>query len=281
MNKDKILIIGASGTVGSEVVNLLRNNGHDVLESTSRSVTKEHQIQLDLVTGEGVKKAFDLSDRVFLISPPGYADQYAILSPLIQEAKRQGLKKVVLMTAMGANADESSPFRRAELELENSGLQYNIVRPNWFLQNFNTFWLKEINEQRKILLPTGDAKVSFIDARDISEVVAKLIVDDNYSNKAFDLTGKEALDHQQVAKVISSEINEDIIYEDIDPSLLREMLLNAHLPKDYVDFLLTILGFLKEGYNERVTQEVKNILGREPRDISDYVKDYKEVWNAN
>lgn len=281
MNKDKILIIGASGTVGSEVVKLLRNNGHDVLESTSRSVTKEHQIQLDLVTGEGVKKAFDLSDRVFLISPPGYADQYAILSPLIQEAKRQGLKKVVLMTAMGANADESSPFRRAELELENSGLQYNIVRPNWFLQNFNTFWLKEINEQRKILLPTGDAKVSFIDARDISEVVAKLIVDDNYSNKAFDLTGKEALDHQQVAKVISSEINEDIIYEDIDPSLLREMLLNAHLPKDYVDFLLTILGFLKEGYNERVTQEVKNILGREPRDISDYVKDYKEVWNAN
>lgn len=281
MNKDKILIIGASGTVGSEVVNLLRNNGHDVLESTSRSVTKENQIQLDLVTGEGVKKAFDLSDRVFLISPPGYADQYAILSPLIQEAKRQGLKKVVLMTAMGANADESSPFRRTELELENSGLQYNIVRPNWFLQNFNTFWLKEINEQRKILLPTGDAKVSFIDARDISEVVAKLIVDDNYSNKAFDLTGKEALDHHQVAKVISSEINEDIIYEDIDPSLLRERLLNAHLPKDYVDFLLTILGFLKEGYNERVTQDVKNILGREPRDISDYVKDYKEVWNAN
>src|SRR6185503_14578197 len=103
------------------------------------------------------------------------ADQYKVLSPLIQEAKRQGLEKVVLMTAMGANAVETAPFRRAEIELEKSGLTYNIVRPNWFFQNFNTFWIQGILNYGKILVPGGNAKTSFIDARDISAVVAKLL----------------------------------------------------------------------------------------------------------
>jgi uncharacterized protein YbjT (DUF2867 family) len=281
LNTDKILVIGASGTVGSEIVNQLKQNGHEVLSATSREPSKPGQVQLNLATGEGVKAAFSQADRVFLISPPGYADHYAILSPLIQEAKRQGLKKVVLMTAMGANADENSPFRRAEVELENSGLQYNIVRPNWFLQNFNTFWIQGINEQRKVLLPAGDAKVSFIDSRDISAVVAKLLVDDTFNNQDFDITGPEAIDHSEVAAAISNQIGEKVSYQDIPPADLKAGLLTAGLPEDYVDFLLLIFGFLKEGYNAGTTENVKKILGREPRGVDTYAADYKEAWNAN
>lgn len=281
MNTDKILVIGASGTVGSEVVNQLKQNGHEVLSATSRAPSRPDQVQLNLATGEGVKVAFAQADRVFLISPPGYADHYAILSPLIQEAKRQGLKKVVLMTAMGANADENSPFRRAEVELEKSGLQYNIVRPNWFLQNFNTFWVQGINEQRKILLPAGEAKVSFIDSRDISAVIAKLLVDDIFNNQDFDITGPEAIDHSQVAAAISTHIGEEVTYQDIPPADLKAGLLAAGLPEDYVDFLLLIFGFLKEGYNAGTTENVKEILGRDPRGVDTYAADYKEAWNAN
>src|SRR4051812_40754751 len=98
MKSQRILVIGATGTVGSELSRLLKAEGHEVRETTSKAggATPDRSY-LNLLTGEGVRDAFADVDRAFLLSPAGYADQHAILSPLIQEAKRRGLKKVVLM----------------------------------------------------------------------------------------------------------------------------------------------------------------------------------------
>lgn len=280
MKKDLILVIGASGTVGSELVSQLKTNGYSIRATTSKAVSSSDSdtVHVNLATGDGITAAFEDVDKAFLMSPPGYADQYALVSPLIQEAKRRGLKKVVLMTAMGANASDSTPFRRAELDLEKSGLNYNIIRPNWFLQNFNTFWLQSINEHSKILLPAGKAKASFIDARDIASVAAKLLTTNNFDGKDFDLTGPEAVDHDQVAGEISKASGRKITYQEISPDELRQSLLKAGAPKDYTEFLLLIMGYLKEGYNARLTSNVKEITGHAPKSLSDYVKDYKNYW---
>lgn len=282
MKQELVLVVGASGTVGSEIVRILKSQGVRVRTTTSKPVpagSPSEQVHINLATGEGIKDAFAGVDRSFFLSPPGYADQYALLSPLVQESKRQGLKKVVLMTAMGANAVETSPFRRVELELEKSGLNYNIIRPNWFLQNFNTFWIQAIREQKKILLPAGSAKVSFIDARDIAAVAAKLLLSDNeLSNQAFDLTGPEAVDHDQVAASLSEVTGQKIVYQEIKPEELKVGLLGAGLPADYTDFLLMILGFLKQGYNAGLTANVKMILGRDPIGLKKYAHDYKQNW---
>lgn len=278
MNNQTILIIGASGIVGSEVVRILKSEGHTVRTATSKVTTHPDSVQINLATGEGIRHAFEGVDKAFLLSPPGYADQHKMLSPLIQEAKRRGLKKVVLMTAMGANADEKSPFRRAEVELEKSGLDYNIVRPNWFMQNFATFWVGSILEQGKILLPAGTAKTSFIDAKDISAVVAKLLTTDQFPKQAFDITGPEAIDHAEVAKHLSAATGNEITYEDIAPEVLKSGLLKAGLPADYVDFLILIFGYLKAGYSSAVTGEVRKIIGREPRAFETYAKEAKASW---
>ena len=281
MSKSKILVIGSSGMVGSSLVNILRNAGHSVRETTSRkdnTADGKDRVFLNLVTGENLHAAFDGIERAFLLSPPGFADQYSMLSPLIQEAKRRGLKKVVLMTAMGANAVETAPFRRAELELESSGLNYNIIRPNWFLQNFNTFWVHGIKQDNLIALPAGQAKVSFIDARDISEVAAKLLTSDKWNNKDFDLTGPVAVDHKEVGEAIGKTIGRPIAYKDIAPEVLKSGLVGAGLPVDYVDFMIMIFGFLKEGYNARTTAAVKEIIGRDPLSLADYVKANKAAW---
>ncbi|MBY0452974.1 MAG: NmrA family NAD(P)-binding protein, partial [Bdellovibrionaceae bacterium] len=263
---------------GSEVVKLLKAEGHQVRGTTSKNSTGADTVHLNLVTGEGVQAAFEGVEKAFLLAPPGYADQYKLLSPLIQEAKRRGLKKVVLMTAMGANAVETAPFRRVEIELEKSGLNYNIVRPNWFLQNFNTFWVQGIQQQGKILLPAGKAKTSFIDAHDISAVVAKLLTTDQFNNKDFDITGPQALDHDEVAKEISEVAGKKIVYQETQPEDLRKGLLAAGLPEDYSAFLVMIMGFLREGYNSKITPYVKEILGREPRTIKDYTKENRQAW---
>jgi uncharacterized protein YbjT (DUF2867 family) len=163
-----ILVIGASGNVGSELAHLLGAAGHVVRRATSRAPTAPDQVQLNAATGQGLAAAFAGADAAFLLAPPGHADQYAVLKPLIDAAVAARIGKVVLMSAMGANADETSPLRKAERHLETSGLAWNVIRPNWFMQNFHTFWLHGIQTQGSIALPVGQAKGSFIDTRDIA-----------------------------------------------------------------------------------------------------------------
>lgn len=281
--KQSFLIIGGSGAVGSAIVRQLLSQGHRVRITTSKkpataSADGIQRVHADFVTGEGVAEAFDDIDRAFLMSPGGYADQYAILSRLIKEAKSHGLKKVVLMTAMGANAYETSPFRRAEKELETSGLAYNIIRPNWFMQNFNSFWIHGIKEQGKILLPAGDAKTSFIDTRDISDVATKLLIDDKLANRDFDLTGPQSLTHDEVADEITKGTGKRVSYQEIPPDVLKSGLVGAGLPVDYVDFLVMIFGALKAGANSAVNDNVRTIVGRAPRGFSSYVRDFKAAF---
>lgn len=280
----KFLVIGGSGTVGSEIVRLLQDQGHAVRATTHRreAAGKRDGVErvfLDVGTGEGIGEAFAGVDRAFVLAPPGYADHQKILSPLVAEATRRGLDKVVLMSAMGANAADT-PFRRVEVELERSGLPYNIIRPNWFMQNFNTFWLAGIRDEGKIRLPAGTAKTSFIDARDIAAVAVRLLTTDDHDNRDYDLTGPAAITHEEVARVLGKTVGREVAYEDIDPAVLRKGLLEAKLPADYVEFLLVILGFLAQGYAERTTTAVRDLLGRDPIAFERYARDNRGAWAA-
>lgn len=275
----RTLVIGANGTVGSELVRLLRAAGHSVVKATSRPVTDPAvEVHLNLVTGAGLDTALNDVSKVFMLSPPGHTNQDELLNPVVDAAKAQGVQKVVLMTAMGANADENAPLRKAEVHLENSGLAYSIIRPNWFMQNFNSFWLQGILEQGKIFLPVGTAKGSFIDARDISAVAARLLSTDDFNQRDFDLTGAVALDHDAVAAILSTATGQTITYQDIPEGDMRGPLLQAGLPPAYVEFLLMILGFFKAGYAERTTDAVQTLLGRPPITLERYAADYRSAW---
>ena len=274
----KVLVVGASGTVGSALVERLRAKGEEVVRATSRPALESDQVHLALPSGEERGRAFEGVDRLFLLSPPGFTQGDVLLNPLVDEAKARGLRKVILMTAMGADADESLPLRKAERHLEASGLAYNILRPNWFMQNFHTFWIQGILSQGKILLPVGRAKGSFIDARDIAAVAAELFTTTRFDGRAFDLTGSQALDHDEVAVILSRESGRTITYEEVSPEAMREGLLHAGLPRDYAEFLLVILGYFKAGYAERITDAVETITGAAPRSFENYAREYRKAW---
>lgn len=273
-----ILIVGASGTVGSELSRLLVDQGETVVKATSRKPSAADQVQVDLVSQAGLKAAFSDADRAFFMSPPGHANQEALLAPLIDEAKARCLKKVVLMTAMGANADENAPLRKAERRLEASGLAFNIIRPNWFMQNFSTYWLHGIQTAGQIFLPVGAGKGSFIDARDIAAVAARLLTTEVFANRDFDLTGPRALDHAEVAAILTRVAGKTIGFTDITPEAMLQGLLGAGMPKDYAEFLVLILGYFRAGYAERTTDAVQQITGQAPRTIDQYAKDYRASW---
>ena len=182
------------------------------------------------------------------------------------------------MSAFGANLNATSPFRKAEIELEKSGINYNIIRPNWFMQNFNSFWIKGILEQSKILLPAGNAHVSFIDSRDISAVASKLLASDDYNNTAFDLTGPEAITHNNVANYNSNVTGKNIKYQEISSADFKTDLLQSGLNEDYSNFLVTIMNYLRSGYSSSITNSVAEILGRKAINFKKYAEDYKKSW---
>jgi len=280
----RYLVVGASGTVGSGIARSLVDSGARVRATTSRRQAAAFRdgiewVHANLATGEGVASAFDGVDRAFILVPPGYADQHAIASPLVAEAARRKLDKVVLMTAMGANAAET-PFLRVERELAASGVAYNIVRPNWFMQNFQTFWVQGINEQGKILLPVGQARASFIDARDIAAVAVRLLTTHDQDGKDFDLTGPQALDHDAVARILSEVSGRKIEYREIEPATLRQGFLAGGVPADYAEFLLVILDYLRQGYAERTTDAVKRLTGRDPISFEQYARENRAAWKV-
>lgn len=278
----KYLVIGASGTVGSTLVDVLKREGHAVRAVTSRKDAAGARdgvewVYLNVATGARLEEAFAGIDGAFFMAPPGHADQHKVLSPLIAEARRRNVGKVVLMTAMGANVADT-PFRRAEIELERSGLRYNIIRPNWFMQNFHTFWLAGIRDEGRIALPVGQGRASFIDARDIAAVAARLITTHDLDGRDFDLTGPVALDHAAVARIVSEATGRAVRFEDTDPAILRKGLLAGGVPADYAEFLLAILDYLKQGHAERTTGAVKELLGREPIRLEQYAREHRAAW---
>lgn len=272
------LIIGSSGTVGTELAKILKSKGQSIVLATSKKELKPGQVHLNLLNHEGLEKAFENVDRLFMLSPPGHTNQHQLLIPIIEMAKKKKVKKVVLMTAMGANAVEEAPFRQVEIHLEKSGLNYNIIRPNWFMQNFNSFWIHGINNDGKIYLPVAKAKGSFIDARDIAAVAAELLLSDKFNNKDFDLTGTDVINHDQVADILSNVTGRKIAYQEIEPATMLKSLLGAGLPNDYANFMLMILDFFKQGYSEHTTDAVEKITGRKPISFKKYAEDYKASW---
>ncbi len=272
------LVVGASGQIGSTLADLLAAQGQTVRRATSRAPVRPGDVSVNLATGDGLAAALAGADQAFLMAPPGFAQQHELLIPAIDAAQAAGLRKVLLLSAMGANADDSIPLRRAERHLEASGLAWNVIRPNWFMQNFHTFWLHGIQTQGQILLPVGDAQGSFIDTRDIAAVAAKLLSSDTFVNSAHDLTGGEALDHTQVAAILSRVAGRPIGFTDISDDAMRQGLLGAGLPADYTEFMLVILGAFRAGHAARVTDAVARITGQSPIRFEQYAQAHRAHW---
>ncbi|NCN10547.1 MAG: NAD(P)H-binding protein [Leptospira sp.] len=280
----KFFIYGGSGLVSSKLIEILLSKGHSVIAGSRNPSEQKQEKNLEWVKVEAYEpkeglNALEKVDAAFLLSPPGYTAQYDILYPLVAKAKELNLKKVVLMTAMGVEfAPPEAPFRKLELALIDSGLHYAILRPNWFMQNFNSFWIEGILKDQNIYFPGGDAVASFIDSRDISATIAEVLTTDRFNNKEFNLTGSEAISHDQVAKLMTDVLGKKINYVDVDPNDFLKSLLSAGLPEDYSNFLLYIAGALREGHASAINENVKKITGKDPILFKNYVKDHKETW---
>jgi uncharacterized protein YbjT (DUF2867 family) len=265
-----ILVLGATGTVGRPLVRTLLAAGHPV-KAGSRSgkpVEGAPGTAFDFADRATWDAAFAGVDRAYVLAPSGTLDVRGTIEPVVRFAAERKVK-VVLQSVIGVDADDDIAYRQVELALEASGTPYVILRPNWFADNFHTYWKAGV-ERGLIALPAALGKSSFIDARDIAASAASALTTDRFDGQAFNLTGPEALSYAQAAEILSLALGRPISYRAIDDEAFVAMLTEAGVAEAYARLLATIFHPVREGWTALVTDAVETLTGYPPRSLRDY-----------
>ncbi len=282
----KLLITGATGNVGAEVVKLLIKNGQPVRAAGTNVAAIAKQFGaaveatvLDFGKPATFAPAFAGVERVFLMRLPAISNVKQTLIPAIDAAQRAGVQQIVFLSLIGADQNRFVPHHQVEQHLLTAGLAYTFLRAGFFMQNLNTTHRREIQEEQAIWVPAGRGKTSFIDVRDIAAVAALALTENDHTNQAYALTGSEALDYEAVATLFSAVLGRPITYR--NPSL-RQFIWRQHrrgVPLALNAVMAGIYTTVRLGWAGRISADTGNLLGRAPITLRQYIEDYSDCWS--
>lgn len=278
----QIMVIGALGNVGSEVVKCLLAQGVSVRAADlfpekvrQRFGNGVESVLFDFAKPETFAPAFKGIQKLFLMRPPQISNIQKYMVPALEATKAAGVKHMVFLSLIGIEQNKVVPHYKVEQWLLASGLDYTFLRCSFFMQNLNTTHRAEIRERDEIYIPVGNAKTSFLDVRDIGAVAALALTQPGHEKKAYDLTGSEALDYYQVAGLFSQVLGRKITYK--NPSALGFFVSQLQHKSNLMFALVTTWLYTntRNGMANVLTGEVLRLLGRKPILMSQYIEDYK------
>lgn len=282
---ETVLVTGATGNVGLEVARGLQAAGARVRAAVLPAQAARRPL------GEGVEHvAFDFLDpstfpralegvgRVFLLRPPQISSPKPF-EPLLEAFEAAGVGQVVFLSLLGAQKNRVVPHRKIEDRIRARGLPYVFLRPSFFMQNLATTHRDDIRELGEILVPAGEGRTSFIDARDIAAVAVRALLE-GHRDVAYDLTGAEALTYGEVAQVFSEVLGRRVVYSRPGPLRFALHMRRRGFPWPFIGVMVGIYGVARLGLAGRVTGEVRRLLGREPIPLRQFVHDYRHTWTG-
>ena len=224
--KENILIIGGTGKTGSRIVKLLQEQNHAVRVG-SRSADRP----FDWNNPGGWDAVLEGMDKAYITFQPDLAVPGALeaIEELVKKAKRAGLKKLVLLSGKGEREAQL-----CEQVVIHSGLDYTIVRANWFNQNFSENFLLEPVLQGFVALPMANMKVPFVDVSDIAEVVVKTLTEEGHNGEIYELTGDKTLTFKEAIAEISEATGRDIKFKGISIQAYIDALRVEGVPEDFL-----------------------------------------------
>jgi uncharacterized protein YbjT (DUF2867 family) len=274
-----VLVTGGTGTVGQFVVEALAN-----YDCTTRPLVRqpddagENAVAFDFTKPETWGAAFDGGDSLLVVRPPQIGRVGRDVNPAIDAAIRCGVEHVVVLSVLGAEKNPLLPHRRIERHVESADCTYTFLRASFFMQNFDEVHREDIREHGELFVPAGDGKTSFVDARDIGAVAAAALVEPGHENVAYDLTGPEALDYDQVAAVFSDVLDREITYPRPGALTFVRRLVGRGEPLPFALVQVAVYTTARLGLAGRVTDDVERVLGREARPLEEYVADYRDAF---
>jgi len=283
-----ILVTGATGHIGSELVRLLSGKGASVRAVTRDPQRAQHLPGVDWVKGDlreagSLASLFRGADRMFLLTSNS-EDMRTLQVNAIRAARAAGVAHVVKGSALGASDHSKSPIGKAHYEVERalqeSGIAWTILRPHVFMQNFLDIAPTIVREGR-IRAASGDGKIPFVDARDIAAVAAIALTAPGHEGKWYVLTGPEALSYGDVARIIGKAVGRPVEYVAESLEEARERLVRAGAPPWMIESTLALAAYQRAGGpTAEISKTIKEVLGRPPRNLTRFVQDYTSVFRG-
>ena len=281
-----ILVTGASGNVGGAVLRELLGSGASVRsmyrssEDAAKAPAGASAVIADFADRATLNRALDGVDRVYLVCSP-IPQLVELEGNMVDACREHGVRHLVLNSALGADTyDKSFPkwHHAVEQHVRASGVPATILRPESFMQNITAFFAATINSQGAFYAATAEAPIGFVDVRDIGAVVAKILTSDGHAGKTYTLTGPELLNYSQVAAKLSEVLGRPVQYVAITQEQVRQSMRDMGMPPWQVDALADLQAFYTDGPGGKVTSDVRDVLGREPIGIDQFLRDFASAF---
>jgi uncharacterized protein YbjT (DUF2867 family) len=280
----RILVTGATGNVGREVIQELRRRGQRIVaavydeKDAARAPEGVETVRFDFGRAETFAPALAGIEKMFFMRPPQISDVERYLHPAIDAAQAAGVKQIAFLSLMGVNP--RVPHYKVEQKILASGIPYTFLRPSFFIQNLETVYRDEIRVRDELFIPAGAAKTSFIDVRDIGVVAGMTLSEPGHENKAYTLTGSEALDYYEVADIFSHTQGRRITYLRPTPAEYAARQQALGVPDEFIQVMRSLYWTVRLGIGKKVTPELAELLGRAPITMKQYAVDFKERFSA-
>ncbi|MCB2107923.1 MAG: SDR family oxidoreductase [Rhodobacteraceae bacterium] len=275
-----ILLTGATGKTGGAAAKELAGKGP--LRAIVRNADKAKALKdmgVELVVGdvgdpESLKKAMTGVEQALLVLPNG-EHQERLEMQFVDVAKASGVKKIVKVSSIEAAPDSKLAMQRLHCKVEDhikaSGLAWTMVKPSFFMANFFAN-AATIKANGTIVMPGGKGKIGMIDNRDIGAVIAHVMTTSGHDSKNYLISGPEALTFSDAAQAFSEVLGKTVVYID-QPVADFEAMLAKFLPAWHAHEVAALFGGIAEGTLDIVTPTVKELLGRDPISLKQFIKD--------
>ncbi|HJW34653.1 MAG TPA: NAD(P)H-binding protein [Holophagaceae bacterium] len=281
-----ILVTGPTGKVGQALLDALQAKGaaFKALARTEASAQALEAKGVAIVRGDLANLAPALKgiDTLFLLSSS--ADPYASEAAAVAAAKAAGVKKVVKLSAIGAQADATNPFLRghARIErlLEESGMAWTSVRPSFFMQNWVTYNAASIKAGQPVYANAGQAKLGWVDVRDIADVATAALMEAGHEGRIYEVTGPEALSYAEVTSRFGKLVGRGASYVPVPDEAAYQAMLAMGMPADYTWALVTLNQLVRRGLADLTTQTVQLVAGHAPRSIDAFLTEHRATFQA-
>ena len=286
-----ILITGATGTNGIEIVKLLSRSGvpcRALVRNRQRAAALSDLPEVEIVEGdlarcESLAPALQGIDKALLCSSIG-PELVEVQGNFVQAAKRAGVRHVVKFSGMDGDVRSEWRFVRwhgeAERELEESGLPFTHLQPNQFMQVYLRFQ-QTIASRGEFYAASRDSKVSPVDVRDIAAVAVSVLTGTGHEGKTYVITGPEALTYSDIADKFAAATGRKVIHVDVPLEAARQAILDGGAPDWFAEGQAEQLRTRWQGKQARVTSTIADIAKKQPRTFASFAREYAAYFRGD
>jgi uncharacterized protein YbjT (DUF2867 family) len=290
MSAGPVLVTGATGRIGSEVVRALADADRPVRAMTRRPERAAwmQERDVDVVQGDFLEPttlaaAVEGVGRAFLLSPNA-REMKEMQSNFVEAAEAAGVDHVVKLSAAGADADSSWDIARwhgeVEADVETAALDHTFVRPVSYMQNLLDDAPTIRSDGFFARATPPDARINVVDTRDVARVAARALLDDGHRGRTYKPTGPEPITFARMASVIAEATGRPVEFRERDPATAKASLLEDGAPEWLADAMVGLQVAFGEGIADLNNDHVVQVTGTPPRSFATFANDHAEQFVA-